>query len=144
MGPHGETQPRKDTQGQAHVHTPQGHTQQHRGTQRHASGKLLGPINMEEQSMGLHTHGHGGLGRGHMWPREEVTAGGCGQGRKWPQVGVAKDKCAHVKMGTLPHVHVATWRQIHLDINLDTQAWRHIVTTPRDTQTCPQHRSGPG
>ena len=82
MGPHRETQPRKDTQGQAHVHTPQGHTQQHRGTQRHASGKLLGPINMEEHSMGLHTHGHGGLGRGQMWPREEVSAGGCGQGRK--------------------------------------------------------------
>lgn len=99
---------------------------------------------MEEQNMGRHTHGHGGLGPGQIWPRAKMAAGGCGQGRKWPQVGVAKDKCAHVSMGTLADVHVAVWRQMHLDINLDSQAWRHIVTTPRDTQTCPQHRSGPG
>ena len=91
MGPHGETQPRKDTQGQANVHTPQGHIAAQRDPEtrlrktpwpnKHGRAKYGATHTWPWWTRTWANMAKGGNSRRWVWPGAEVAAGGCGQGQ---------------------------------------------------------------
>lgn len=75
------------------------------------------------------------------WPQVGAAGGGSGRRWVWPRTNV------HVKHGNISDVHVAVWRQMHLDINLEQPGMEtHSHNTQRHTDmpTAASFRLGDG
>lgn len=120
MGPHGETQPRKDTQGQANVHTPPG---THIAAQRDPEtrlGKTPWPNKHGRAKYGATCRmAMVDLGPGQIWPRRRNGRRwvwpGAESGRRW----VGQGQMCTREHGAIQPMCMTVWEtKMHLDINL--------------------------